>query len=273
MILHAAHHRIDLADPIVMGIVNVTPDSFSDGGRFLESKAAIAHGCMLVEQGAAMLDIGGESTRPGAEAAPIEQELERVIPVIEGLHALGVPLSVDTQKPEVMRAAIRAGAAMINDVNALRAPGAIEAIADSNVAVCLMHMQGTPRTMQAAPHYEHVTVEVGAFLGERALACVKAGIGAPRIVVDPGFGFGKTVEHNLTLLKELASLSALRYPILVGLSRKSMIGALTGRSVDGRLAGSIAAHLIAVQNGARILRVHDVSENVDALKLWRACVA
>jgi dihydropteroate synthase len=270
VILQAAQYRIDLADPIVMGIVNVTPDSFSDGGRYLASAAAIAHGRALVAAGAAMLDIGGESTRPGAEAVAAEQELERLIPVIEGLRDLGVPLSVDTQKPEVMRAAIGAGAAMINDVNALRAAGAIEAVAASGVAVCLMHMQGTPRTMQEAPRYDNVVLEVGAFLGERALACIRAGIAAPRIVVDPGFGFGKNVGHNLALLRELGNLTALRYPILVGLSRKSMVGAVTGRAVQDRLAGSIAAHLIAAQNGATILRVHDVEATVDALKVWRA---
>ncbi|MBL8514835.1 MAG: dihydropteroate synthase [Betaproteobacteria bacterium] len=253
-----------------MGIVNVTPDSFSDGGRFLARDAAIAHARRLASEGAAILDIGGESTRPGAAAASLQEELDRVIPVIQALHGDGLVLSVDTQKPEVMTEAIRAGVAMVNDVNALRAPGAMESVASSNVAVCLMHMQGTPRTMQADPKYENVTLEVGTFLGERALACVKAGIAANRIVIDPGFGFGKAVSHNLTLVKELSTLVKLGHPILAGLSRKSTIGAITGRDMGQRLAGSLAAHLIAAQNGARILRVHDVAETVDTLKVLQA---
>jgi dihydropteroate synthase len=270
MILYAAHHRIDLTHPIVMGIVNVTPDSFSDGGKFLARDAAVAHARKLASEGAAILDIGGESTRPGAAAASLQEELDRVIPVIEALRDDGLVLSIDTQKHEIMAEAIRAGVAMVNDVNALQAPGAMEAVASSNVAVCLMHMQGTPRTMQADPKYENVTLEVGTFLGERALACVKAGIAANRIVIDPGFGFGKTVAHNVTLVKELATLAKLGYPILAGLSRKSTIGAITGRDSNQRLAGSLAAHLIAAQNGARILRVHDVAETVDALKVLKA---
>lgn len=270
MILHAAHYRINLDDAVVMGIVNVTPDSFSDGGKFLGRDAAVAHARQLAAEGAAILDIGGESTRPGAADVSVEEELDRVIPVVEALRDDGVPVSVDTQKPAVMREAIRAGAAMINDVNALREPGAIDEVASADVAVCLMHMQGTPRTMQAAPSYENVTLEVGTFLGERALAAIKAGVKATRIVVDPGFGFGKSIDHNLTLLAELSSLGRLGYPVLAGLSRKSTIGAITGREANGRLAGSIAAHLIAVQNGARILRVHDVAETVDALKVLRA---
>lgn len=270
MILHAAHYRINLDDAVVMGIVNVTPDSFSDGGKFLGRDAAVAHARQLAAEGAAILDIGGESTRPGAADVSVEEELDRVIPVVEALRDDGVPVSVDTQKPAVMREAIRAGAAMINDVNALREPGAIDEVASADVAVCLMHMQGTPRTMQAAPSYENVTLEVGTFLGERALAAIKAGVKATRIVVDPGFGFGKSIDHNLTLLAELSSLGKLGYPVLAGLSRKSTIGAITGREANGRLAGSIAAHLIAVQNGARILRVHDVAETVDALKVLRA---
>ncbi|HEX4858816.1 MAG TPA: dihydropteroate synthase [Usitatibacteraceae bacterium] len=253
-----------------MGVVNVTPDSFSDGGRYLARDAAVRHAERLIADGADLLDIGGESTRPGAAAASLQEELDRVLPVLEALAACGVPLSVDTQKPQVMRAAIFAGASMINDVNALREPGAIEALADSAAAVCLMHMQGTPRTMQESPQYHSVTVEVGAFLGERALACVKAGIKAPRIVVDPGFGFGKTAEHNLTLLRELPTLTRLGYPVLAGLSRKSTLGAITGRPVELRLAASLAAALIAAQNGATILRVHDVAETVDALKVLKA---
>ncbi len=270
MILHAAHYRINLDDAVVMGIVNVTPDSFSDGGKFLARDAAVAHARQLAAEGAAILDIGGESTRSGAADVSVEEELDRVIPVVEALRDDGVPVSVDTQKPAVMREAIRAGAAMINDVNALREPGAIDEVASADVAACLMHMQGTPRTMQAAPSYENVTLEVGTFLGERALAAIKAGVKATRIVVDPGFGFGKSIDHNLTLLAELSSLGRLGYPVLAGLSRKSTIGAITGREANGRLAGSIAAHLIAVQNGARILRVHDVAETVDALKVLRA---
>ncbi len=270
MILCAAQHRLDLTHPIVMGVVNVTPDSFSDGGRFLARDAAVAHARKLHAEGAAIVDIGGESTRPGAAEVSLQEEMDRVIPVVEALRDEGVAISVDTQKPEIMREAIRAGAAMINDVNALRAPGAVDALAASDAAVCLMHMLGTPRTMQAAPVYCNVTLDVGTFLGERALAAVKAGIKANRIVIDPGFGFGKTVAHNLTLLRELSSLEKLGYPILAGLSRKSTIGAITGRDAQGRLAGSLAAHLVAVQNGAKILRVHDVAETVDALKVLRS---
>ena len=253
-----------------MGILNVTPDSFSDGGKFISRFHAIAQAEKLIAEGADMLDVGGESTRPGAAAVELQEELDRVIPVVEALRSRGVPVSVDTQKTEVMKAAIAAGAAMINDVNALQAEGAIEACADSSVAVCLMHKQGAPQTMQRAPVYQDVVKEVGEFLHVRADACKRAGMAADRIVVDPGFGFGKTVSHNFTLLRDLAKLKALGYPILAGYSRKSSLGAVVGRDVDQRLAASLAAAMIAVQNGATILRVHDVSETVDVMKILAA---
>jgi dihydropteroate synthase len=268
--LRCGPHLLPLTRPLVMGIVNITPDSFSDGGRFLARDQAIAHGLQLIEQGADLLDLGGESTRPGAAPASEAEELDRVLPVLEALREGGKPISVDTQKPAVMRAAIAAGAAMINDVNALRAEGALEACTTAEVAVCLMHMQGTPQTMQAAPAYTDVTGEVGAFLARRAAACEAAGIARERIVLDPGFGFGKSLAHNFTLLKELRSLAALGYPLLAGLSRKSSLGAITGRPVGERLAASLAAAVIAAQNGATILRVHDVRETVDAIKVVAA---
>ncbi len=253
-----------------MGIVNITPDSFSDGGRFLARDRAIAHARKLIADGADLIDLGGESTRPGAPPASLEEELARVMPVLETVAGDGVPVSVDTQKTEVMRAAIAAGAAMINDVNALQAAGAIAVCAASDAAVCLMHKQGTPQTMQTAPHYGDVLAEVGEFLRARARACEAAGIEAERIMVDPGFGFGKTVEHNMTLLRELKILTQLGYPLLAGYSRKTSLGAITGRPVDQRLAASLAAALIAAQNGAAILRVHDVRETVDVLKVLAA---
>ena len=253
-----------------MGIVNVTPDSFSDGGKFISRFHAIAHAEKLIAEGADMLDIGGESTRPGAAAASLQEELDRVIPVLEALRDRGVPVSIDTQKADVMKAAIAVGAAMINDVNALQAEGAIAACAASSVAVCLMHKQGTPQTMQQAPVYQDVVREVGEFLHARVEACERAGIAANRIVIDPGFGFGKTVAHNFTLLRDLARLKALGYPVLAGYSRKSSLGAITGRKVDQRLAASLAAAMIAAQNGATILRVHDVSETVDVMKILAA---
>lgn len=256
--------------PLVMGIVNVTPDSFSDGGKHLDRRAAIMGARQMLEYGADILDIGGESTRPGARPASLSEELDRVLPVIEALSGEGVPLSVDTQKPEVMRAAIAAGASIINDVNALQAPGALAAIAASQAGVCLMHMQGTPGTMQSDPHYDDVLVEVREFLVDRADACDAMGIARSRIVIDPGFGFGKTLAHNLTLLRELDRFLETGYPILAGISRKSMLGALTGRDVQDRLAASVSAALLAAQKGAKILRVHDVRETVDALKIWQA---
>lgn len=262
--------RLDV--PRVMGIVNVTPDSFSDGGAHDSSDAAIAHGLRLAEEGADILDIGGESTRPGAAEVPLEEELRRVLPVIEGLAArTALPISIDTSKPEVMRAAVAAGAGMINDVFGLRREGALDAAAALGVPVVLMHMLGAPRDMQDAPQYDDVVGEVHRFLAERIFAAEMAGIARKRILVDPGFGFGKTTAHNMTLLAQLARLVELGVPVLAGLSRKRSIGELTGREKPGeRVSGSVAAHLIAAQNGARLLRVHDVAATVDALKVWAA---
>lgn len=261
--------QFDLARPLVMGVVNVTPDSFSDGGRYLSATQAIEHGLRLKEEGADILDIGGESTRPGAQAVSTQEEIDRVLPVVEGLFRAGVALSVDTSKPEVMRAAIAAGADMANDVCALTGSGMLEAVAESQVGVCLMHMQGEPRTMQASPKYRDVVTEVSAYLAARLQAAMAAGIARERIVIDPGFGFGKGLEHNLALLRELAGLTVLA-PVLVGLSRKSMLGLITGRSVEERLPASLAAISVAVARGASIVRVHDVKESVDALKIWDA---
>ncbi|WP_206199297.1 dihydropteroate synthase [Parasulfuritortus cantonensis] len=256
--------------PLVMGIVNVTPDSFSDGGRYLDHAAALDHAGALVAAGAAILDLGGESTRPGSLPVPVEAELARVLPVLQAVHDLGVPVSVDTMKPAVMRAAVAAGAAMINDVYGFRAEGAWEAVRDSDCALCIMHMQGEPRSMQVAPRYDDVVAEVEAFLADRIAAAEAAGIARARLWIDPGFGFGKSLEHNLALLRALPRLARLA-PVLAGLSRKRMIGALTGREVPAdRVAGSVAAALRAVENGAGIVRVHDVAETVDALKVWLA---
>ena len=260
------------AHPLVMGILNVTPDSFSDGGRYLDPAAALDRARQMIDEGADIVDIGGESTRPGAAATPERTELERVVPLVERVALLGIPVSADTRKSAVMRAAIAAGASMINDVSALRGPGALEAIAGAPapVAICLMHMRGEPETMQQDVAYTAVGAEVRGFLAERAAACEAAGIARERIVVDPGFGFGKTVEHNLDLLRRLPELVALGYAVLVGLSRKSTIGALTGRGVDERMGGSIAAALAAVARGAKIVRVHEVRDTVDALRVWSA---
>ena len=256
----------------VIGIVNVTPDSFSGDG--LSPDAAIAHGLKLVEEGADALDIGGESTRPGAGEIPVEEELRRVIPVIGWLaRECAVPVWIDTSKAEVMRAAVDAGAGLINDVCALRRDGAMDAAAELKVPVCLMHMQGDPRTMQDAPDYDDVVADVHRFLAERIFACEMSGISKKRIVVDPGFGFGKTLDHNLALLRQLARFTDLGVPVLAGLSRKGMIGALTGRAQGERIHGSIAAALIAVRYGAKLLRVHDVAATVDALKVWNAVAA
>jgi len=254
-----------------MGILNVTPDSFSDGGRFAGLPEALAQAERMAAEGAAIIDVGGESTRPGAAPVEVEEELRRVIPVIERLtSSLTVPVSVDTQKPTVMRAAIAAGASMVNDVAALHEPGAIEAVADSDVAVCLMHMQGEPRTMQLAPRYGDLLAEVRGFLREQAARCVAAGIARSRLVVDPGFGFGKTLAHNLELLRRLGEIAADGIPVLAGLSRKSLIGALTGRDNGDRLAGSVVLATIAARNGARIVRAHDVGPTVDALRIAMA---
>ncbi len=270
MFLHCGNFHLDLAHPKVMGIVNVTPDSFSDGGRYASSAAAIGHAQQLIADGADMLDIGGESTRPGAAEVSEQEEMDRVLPVIEGLRDIAVPLSIDTWKPAVMRAALKAGVSLVNDVNALQAGGALEIAAQSGAAVCLMHKQGTPQTMQQQPRYADVVAEVSAFLRARMAVIEAAGIGRDRIVIDPGFGFGKSLAHNLDLLRHLDVLRALGVPVLAGLSRKSMLGALTGRAVDDRVAASVAAALLAVQRGAAIVRVHDVRETVDALKVWNA---
>ena len=249
----------------------MTPDSFSDGGRFTDFDAAVEQAVSLAEQGAAILDIGGESTRPGAQAVSAQQELDRVIPVLEAVTGeLEIPVSIDTSKPEVMRAAVRAGAGMINDVNALRADDALAAAQAADVPVCLMHMQGEPRSMQSNPQYHDVVTDIKEYLAERVAACEAVGIARERLLVDPGFGFGKTLEHNLTLLAALPVFLDLDVPVLVGISRKSMIGAITGREVTDRMSGSIAAALLAAERGARILRVHDVAETVDALAVLEA---
>ena len=259
-----------LERPLIMGIVNVTPDSFSDGGRFLEPSAALEHARRLIDEGADILDIGGESTRPGSAAIPESEEIARVVPVLEALRTSGVVLSVDTSKPGVMRAALDAGAAIVNDVCALQAPGALDAVAASDCGVVLMHMQGSPRTMQLNPHYTDVVGEVRDFLRGRIAAATARGVTAARIAVDPGFGFGKTVEHNFELLGQLAALTKLGVPVLAGVSRKGMLGAVTGRAVGDRTAASVAATVVAVERGARIVRVHDVAATRDALRVWAA---
>lgn len=262
--------EFDLERPLVMGIVNVTPDSFSDGGRHDDADSAVAHARQLIADGAQILDLGGESTRPGAEPVSADDELRRLLPVIEALRDCGVPLSIDTFKPEVMRAVLDAGADMINDIYGFRQPGAIEAVAQSRCGVCVMHMKGEPRTMQQSPEYSDLLGEIGMFLGSRAQRLRAAWVDPRRIVLDPGFGFGKTADQNYQLLRRLSSLRVSSYPLLVGLSRKSMIGAVTGRPVQDRLAGSIAAALACVARGAAIVRVHDVAETVDALKVWQS---
>jgi dihydropteroate synthase len=272
--LDCAGRLLRLDRPLVMGIVNVTPDSFSDGGAHADVDAAVAHGLKLAAEGADVLDVGGESTRPGAADVSLEDELARVIPVIERLaRETTLPISVDTSKPEVMRAAVAAGAGMINDVRALRADGALDAAAAAGVPVVLMHMQGEPRTMQAAPDYDDVVADVHRFLAERLFAAEMAGIPKKKLVVDPGFGFGKTSAHNLLLLRQLSKLADLGVPVLAGLSRKRTLGELTGRDVGDRVHASVAAAVLAAEYGARILRVHDVAATVDALKVWQAVAA
>jgi dihydropteroate synthase len=266
MYLQCGPHKLDLSRPLVMGVVNVTPDSFSDGGRFLDRSKAVDHARQLVEEGAAILDIGGESTRPGAAEVSVDEEMRRVVPVVEALAGIGAVISVDTSKPEVMKAAAAAGAGIINDVRALTLPGALEAAAGSGCAVCLMHMQGDPRTMQQAPSYENVVIEVKAFLLARAQSCRAAGIPAERISLDPGFGFGKTLEHNAALLRELDTFGDTGLPLVVGLSRKSMLGKILGRPVGERLYGSLALAVMAAMKGAHIVRAHDVAATADALK-------
>jgi dihydropteroate synthase len=253
-----------------MGILNVTPDSFSGDGLSTDVAAARVQAQRFVEEGAALLDVGGESTRPGAASVPVDEEIRRVVPVIEAIVDLGVPVSIDTSKPDVMREALAAGACLINDINALLAPGALQVAAASRAGVCLMHKQGTPQTMQQAPAYGDVLAEVTEYLARRAQAAQDAGIEAPRILLDPGFGFGKTLAHNLALLNGLDRIVGLGYPVLAGLSRKSMLGAITGRAADDRLAGSLAAALFAVSRGARIIRCHDVAATQDALRVWQA---
>jgi dihydropteroate synthase len=267
-------HEVDLSRPRVMGIVNVTPDSFSDGGRYADEHAAMARCDQLLSEGAELLDVGGESTRPGARTPTAEQELARVLPVLRHAVTLGVPVSVDTSAPLVMRAALDLGVDIVNDVRALGREGALRAVAaHPRAGVCLMHMQGEPGTMQVAPRYEDPLQDVASFLAERRDAALAAGIGAERIVLDPGIGFGKSVEHNLALLGRQEELLALGCPLLVGWSRKSTLGAVTGRPVGDRLAASVAAALMAVERGARVVRVHDVAATVDALKVWCATMA
>ena len=259
--------------PAVMGILNVTPDSFSDGGRFDRGDAAMRHAKAMADEGASLIDIGGESTRPGSAGVSEQEELDRVIPVIEAVRSVtDTPISIDTSKPAVMREAVAAGAVMINDVCALREPGALEATAALGVPVCLMHMQGRPRSMQAAPSYDNVVAEVAAFLEERVQACIDAGVDESLVVVDPGFGFGKTRDHNVSLLANLRQCRVRGRPLLAGISRKSTLGDLTGRAVDERMPASVAAAVIAVLNGADIIRAHDVGPTVDALKVAQAVI-
>ena len=270
MMLRCGRFDVDLAEPRVMGIVNVTADSFSDGGLYLDANAAIAHAHRLIEEGAHFIDIGAESSRPGAAPLPLEIELARLLPVIAALRDAPVPISVDTMKPEVMHRALDAGASMINDITGFRAQSALESVVKSGCALCVMHMQSDPQTMQAAPRYDDVVAEVKAFLAARRDALTAAGIAHDRIVVDPGFGFGKTVGQNFEMLRRFDEFAALGVPLLAGLSRKSMLGAVTGKPVGERLAASIAAALAAVARGAGIVRVHDVAATVDALAVWRA---
>ncbi len=261
----------DASPPLVMGILNITPDSFSDSGQFLPLEAALSHAEQMIAEGADLIDIGGESSRPGAPPLPLHEELRRIMPVLYALRDCGKPLSVDTYKPQVMREALAAGADMINDIQGFRAPGALTAVSDSDCGLCIMHMQNDPQNMQANPHYQDVVDDVTTFLQRRVTEIEQGGIARDRMCIDPGFGFGKTLAHNLELLKNLGQIrQALNLPILAGLSRKSMIGAITGRMVEDRLAGSVAAALVAVANGARIVRVHDVAATVDALKVWQA---
>lgn len=268
--LRCGRFNLALDRPLIMGVVNATPDSFSDGGRFSESDAALEHARRLIEEGADIIDIGGESTRPGSGGVALDEERRRILPLVEALAGGGVPVSVDTQKPQIMGEAIAAGASMINDINALQSPGALEAIAASDAAVCLMHMQGTPQTMQDDPKYDDVVAEVSAFLAARVRAAHATGIEYGRIVVDPGFGFGKSLEHNLELLRNLGRFNVLGATLLAGISRKGMLGRITGREVGERVFASVAAALIAVGNGARIVRVHDVAATRDALAVWQA---
>jgi dihydropteroate synthase len=270
MILQCGKFRLDLSRPLIMGVINVTPDSFSDGGLYSDARRALDHARRLIDEGADILDLGGESTRPGAAAVALEEERRRVLPVLDALAGGAVPVSVDTRKPELMDEAVAAGAAMINDVTALSAPGALEAVASASAAVCLMHMQGEPGTMQAGPSYGNVVGEVRDYLAARVAAAESAGIARDRIVVDPGFGFGKTAEHNLALLRSLRQFRLPGVALMAGLSRKATLGKLTGREPPDRVHASVAAALLAVQNGAQIVRVHDVAATRDALAVWNA---
>lgn len=269
-ILHCGSFRLSLKRPLVMGIVNLTPDSFSSDGLNNDLERAVAHARCQWEAGADILDVGAESSRPGAIPTPEDEELRRLLPLLERIVGWGIPVSVDTYKPGVMRAALAAGATMINDIAGLRYPGALEAVQASDCAVCLMHMQGEPGSMQQAPQYHDVVAEVVSYLGERLALCRQAGIATERIVLDPGFGFGKTLEHNLALFRALPRLLGAGHPLLVGVSRKTMLGAITDRPVGERLPASIAAAMLAAQKGAKIVRVHDVAATVDALKVQAA---
>ncbi|HYM34549.1 MAG TPA: dihydropteroate synthase, partial [Steroidobacteraceae bacterium] len=270
-ILRCGSRTLDLSTPVVMGVLNVTPDSFSDGGRWLDADKAVQHSLQMIADGAGIIDVGGESTRPGAESVAVEEELRRVIPVIEALRKqTQVPISVDTSRPEVIHAAVEAGACLINDIRALRERGVLEAAAKTSAGICLMHMQGEPRTMQSSPRYDDVMSDVRGFLAERIAACERVGISRDRIMVDPGIGFGKTQAHNLALLAHLSKLTSLGVPLLVGVSRKSLIGALTGRPVNERLAGSLAFATAAVLAGASIIRAHDVAQTVDVVRIASA---
>lgn len=269
-IFRCGRFHLSLTRPLVMGILNLTPDSFFDGARYSTLDAARARAQQMLEEGADLIDMGGESTRPGAAPVSVAEELKRVIPAVNALRDIDLPISVDTYKPEVMRAALDAGADLINDIWGFRQPGALDAVRASHCGVCVMHMLETPPTMQCAPSYQEVVSEVADFLRERVAALEAAGVTRTRIVVDPGFGFGKTVEHNFKLLAHLSNLALPQIPLLVGLSRKSMLGAVIGRTPDERLAASVAAAVCAAQRGARIIRVHDVKPTVDALKIWHA---
>jgi len=268
--LRCGRYELALERPLVMGVVNVTPDSFSDGGRYLDPAAALAHARKLIAEGADILDIGGESTRPGAQPVSEDEELARVMPLVEAFRDASIPISVDTRRPRVMREALRAGASMINDVEALESPGALESVASGDCAICLMHKKGDPATMQRDPRYGDVVADVKAYLAERIAAAESGGIDRSRIAIDPGFGFGKTPAHNLELLRRLDEFGSLGVPVVAGWSRKSTLGVITGKPVGERLAASIAAALLSVQHGANILRVHDVTETRDALAVWQA---
>lgn len=268
--LQCGAFRLALDRPLIMGVVNVTPDSFFDGGRYLDLQRAVGHARRLIDEGADIVDVGGESTRPGSRPVSLDEERRRVLPVLEALRDCGAAVSIDTRKPELMVEAIAAGAAMVNDIGAFRIANALAAVARTSAALCIMHMRGEPQTMQEDPRYDDVVAEVRDFLAERIEAAERAGVGRARIVVDPGFGFGKTYEHNLALLRALGEFAALGVPVLAGLSRKSMLGRITGRAADERVFASVAAALIAVRNGARIVRVHDVAATRDALAVWQA---